>query len=102
MALEPSFERLGVHGVVVGLGRDDPSQAQAEDEGHRFVMPMRNAAAQTLAAPTVGGGVQDEANLIGERRAARRAVGGELSLVQLDEIFRLAASAVEGRVEPFG
>ena len=50
----------------------------------------------------VGGGVEDEANLIGERRAARRAVGGELSLVQLDEIFRLAASAVEGLVEPFG
>lgn len=43
----------------------------------------------------IGGGVEDEANLIGERRAARRAVGGELSLVQLDEIFRLAASAVE-------
>ena len=49
--LEPGFEGLGVHGVVVGLGRDDASQAQAEDEGDRFVMPMRNAAAQTLAAP---------------------------------------------------
>ena len=51
MVLEPGFEGLGVHGVVVGLGRDDASQAQAEDEGDRFVMPMRNAAAQTLAAP---------------------------------------------------
>jgi hypothetical protein len=44
----------------------------------------------------VGGDVQDEANLIGERRAARGAVAGELSLVQLDQIFRLAASAMEG------
>src|SRR5277367_422478 len=51
MVLEPGFEGLGVHGVVVGLGCDDASQAQAEDEGDRFVMPMRNAAAQTLAAP---------------------------------------------------
>ena len=29
----------------------DASQAQAEYEGDRFVMPMRNTAAQTLAAP---------------------------------------------------
>jgi len=47
-----AFERLDVHGAVVGLGRDDASQAQAEDEGDRFIMPMRNTAAQTLAAPT--------------------------------------------------
>jgi hypothetical protein len=51
MVLEPGFEGLGVHGVVVGLGGDDASQAQAEDEGDRFVMPMRNTTAQTLAAP---------------------------------------------------
>jgi hypothetical protein len=47
MALEPGFERLGVHRVVVSLGRDHASQAQAEDEGDRFVMSMRNTAAQT-------------------------------------------------------
>ena len=51
MVLEPGFEGLGVHGAVVGLGGDDASQAQAEDEGDRFVMPMRNTTAQTLAAP---------------------------------------------------
>ena len=51
MVLEPGFECLDVHGAVVGLGRDDASQAQAEDEGGCFVMPVRNAAAQTLAAP---------------------------------------------------
>ena len=49
--LKPGFERLGVHGVVVGLGRDDASQAQAEYEGDRFVMPMRNTAARMSAAP---------------------------------------------------
>jgi hypothetical protein len=32
-------------------GRRYAFTAQAEDEGDRFVMPMRNAAAQTLAAP---------------------------------------------------
>ena len=46
--------------------------------------------------------MQNEADLVGQRRAARRAIGGELSLVQLDEIFRLPARAVEGVVEPFG
>jgi hypothetical protein len=29
----PAFERHGVH----GLGRDDDSQTQAEDEGDRFL-----------------------------------------------------------------
>jgi hypothetical protein len=51
MALEPRFEGLGVHGVVVGLGRDGASEAQAENEGYRFVMPVRNAASQTPTAP---------------------------------------------------
>jgi G:T/U-mismatch repair DNA glycosylase len=49
--LKPGFEGLGVHGVVVGLGRDDASQTQAKDEGDRFVMTVRNAAAQAVAAP---------------------------------------------------
>ena len=52
MVLEPGFKGLGVHGVVVGLGGDDASQAQAEDEGDRLAMPMRNTATQTLTAPT--------------------------------------------------
>jgi len=44
--LKPGFECLGIHGVVKGLRRDDASQAQAENEGDRFVMAVRNAAAQ--------------------------------------------------------
>jgi hypothetical protein len=46
--------------------------------------------------------VQNEADLVGERRAARRAIGGKLNFVQLDEIFRLPARAVESFIEPFG
>ncbi len=55
---------VGVHGVVIGLARDGASQAQAEDEGDRFVMAVRNAAAQTSPAssPTVA------ARHVGHRR----------------------------------
>ena len=42
------IERLGVHGVVVGLGRDDASQAQADTEGNSFVMPMRNTGVRNI------------------------------------------------------
>ncbi len=52
MVFEPGFERLGVHGAVVGLGRDGASQAQAADEGDRLVMAMRNSATQAFAAPS--------------------------------------------------
>jgi hypothetical protein len=53
--LKPGLERRGVHGVVIGLGCDSASQTQAEDEGDRFVMAVRNTAAQTSPAssPTV-------------------------------------------------
>ena len=50
----------------------------------------------------VGGGVQHEADLIGEWRAATGAVGGELALVQLDQVFGLTARTIEGVVEPLG
>ena len=62
--LKPGLERRGVHGVVIGLARDGASQAQAEDEGDRFVMAVRNAAAQTSPAssPTVA------ARHVGHRR----------------------------------
>jgi hypothetical protein len=46
--------------------------------------------------------VKDEANLVGERRAARRAIGGKLGPVQLDEILRLAARTIEAFVQPLG
>ena len=43
----------------------------------------------------VGRGVQDEAELVGERALAGGPVGGELALVQLDEVLGLAAGAVD-------
>ena len=49
----------------------------------------------------VGGGVQHEAHLIGERRAATGAIRGKLGLVQLDQVLGLAALAIQSIVEPF-
>jgi len=43
--------------------------------------------------------MQDQAKLVGPRIAARGAIGGELGLVQLDEVFHLAASAVNRLIE---
>ena len=50
----------------------------------------------------VGTGVQYEAYLVGERRPATGAVGGQLGLVQLDQVLGLAAGTVQGVVEPLG
>ena len=50
----------------------------------------------------IGGGVEDKADLVGERRAAAGAVGGELGLVQLDQVLGLSACAIETVVDPLG
>src|SRR5262249_16981460 len=47
----------------------------------------------------VGGGVQDEAELVGLGVAAGGAIGGKLALVPLDEVLGLAAGAIDGLVE---
>jgi hypothetical protein len=47
----------------------------------------------------IGSGVQHETDLVGERRTATGAVGGELRLVQLDQVFGLAARAIQAVVE---
>ena len=39
----------------------------------------------------VGGGVQHQANLVGQGGAAACAIGGELAFVQLDQVLHLAA-----------
>src|SRR5665647_1704657 len=54
------------------------------------------------SASTISGGVENEADLIGERRTAARAIGGELCLMQLDQILGLAARAIQAVVDPFG
>src|SRR6201989_1980011 len=45
----------------------------------------------------IGGGVENEADLVGERRATAGAVGGELGLVQLDQVLGLSAGTIECR-----
>ena len=50
----------------------------------------------------VGRGVLDEAELVGDRALAGGPVGGELALVQLDQVLGLAASAIDSFVEMAG
>ena len=63
--------------------------------------PSRHGIAEREHQP-VGGGVQDEAELVGDRALAGGPVGGELALVQLDEVFGLAAGAVDIFIEMAG
>jgi hypothetical protein len=46
--------------------------------------------------------VECQADLVGQGGVATGAVGGELALVQLDQVLGLAARAVESVIEPFG
>ena len=48
----------------------------------------------------ISGGVENEADLIGECRTATGAVGGELRLMQLDQILGLAPRAIQAVVDP--
>ena len=44
--------------------------------------------------------MQNQAHLVREWFAATGAVGGKLALVEFDQVLRLAAGAVNGRIEP--
>ena len=44
--------KVSAFGAIIGLGRDDAPQTQAADKGDRFVMAVRDAAAQTPTTPT--------------------------------------------------
>jgi hypothetical protein len=46
--------------------------------------------------------MEHETDLVGERRTATGAIGGELRLMQLDQIFGLAARAIQAVVDPLG
>lgn len=46
--------------------------------------------------------MEDEADLIGQRRAATGAIRSKLRVVQLDEVLGLATLAVQTVIEPFG
>ena len=68
--------------------------------GPRQVARRGNGVADSEHQP-IGAGVQDEAHLIGDRRPARRAIGGKLRLVQLDQVLGLTARAIKAVVKPF-
>ena len=89
-------------GCLDDAGGDlDQAQTQSGELGPRQVARSGNGVADSEHQP-IGAGVQDEAHLIGDRRAARRAIGGELRLVQLDQVLGLTARAIEAVVKPFG
>ena len=77
------------------------------DQGHAdgvelSVAPERGfgrQAAQRVQKP-IGGGVDQQAELIGRRAGAGGAIGGEVQLVRLDQVFCLAARAVDVLVQP--
>ena len=46
--------------------------------------------------------MEHETDLVGERRTATGAIGGELRLMQLDQILGLAARAIQAVVDPLG
>ena len=46
--------------------------------------------------------MKHETDLVGVRRTATRAVGGELRLMQLNQVFGLAACAIQALVDPLG
>ena len=50
----------------------------------------------------IRGGMQDQAHLFGERTAAAGAIGDELGLVQLNQVFGLAAGAINRLVNMLG
>lgn len=100
-------EGAGQAGEQIGLGMtggegqshaasrfDDARRDFQEPQPQRRKLRLRqialfgNGVAHGQHQP-IGGGVQNERDLIGDSRTAGRAVGCELGLVQLDEIFGL-------------
>ena len=80
------------------LGDPGGDLDQGETEGVELgVAPERGLgrqAAQGVQEP-VGGGVDQQAELVGGGLGAGGAVGGEVQLVRLDQVFGLAAGAVD-------
>jgi hypothetical protein len=64
-------------------------------------MKFWNGLAQFEHQP-IGGCMEEEPHLIGERRPAGGAIRGQLTLVQFDQIFHLATRAIERVIDMFG
>ena len=86
-------------GLLHHPGADlEQSSADGGELGPGEVHPARHRIAEREHKP-VGGGVEDQAELVGERALAGGAVGGELGLVLLDEVLGLSAGAIHPFVE---
>jgi hypothetical protein len=59
-------------------------------------------ASRTGQHQPISGGVENEADLIGGGRTTAGATGGELCLMQLDQVFGLAARTIQTVVDPHG
>ena len=81
-----------------GLGDAGGDLQEPEPDRREFglgeSMCLGNGVAHGEDQP-VGGGVQDEPHLVGSGSPAAGAVGGELGLVQLDQVLGLAAGAIK-------
>ena len=87
-------------GCLDDAGGDlDQAQTQSGELGPRQVARRGNGVADSEHQP-IGASVQDEAHLIGDWRPARRAMGGKLRLVQLDQVLGLTARAIKAVVKP--
>ena len=75
---------------------------QALPEGRKLGPGERHPAGHGIAEgehQPVGRGVQDEAELVGDRALAGGPVGGELALVQLDQVLRNEKAGLAGIAE---
>src|SRR5674476_307504 len=88
-------------------GLDDPGgdfqkpKTQRRELGSGQFPDFGNGVAHGQHQP-ISGRMEHETDLVGERRTATGAIGGELRLVQLDQILSLAACAIQAVVDPLG
>src|SRR5471030_1420734 len=88
-------------------GLDDPggyfqeAKTQRRELGSGQFLGFGNGVAHGQHQP-ISGSVENEADLVGERRTAAGAIGGELRLMQLDQILSLAARAIQAVIDPLG
>src|SRR4051794_22051046 len=80
-------------------GNLDQAEPHRLELGARQRLQLGNGVAQSQQQP-IGGGVQHEAHLIGERGAAAGAVGGKLGLVQFNQVLALPALEIESVENP--
>ncbi len=88
-------------------GLDDPggdfqeTKTQRRELGSGQFPDFGNGVAHGQHQP-ISGRMEHETDLVGVRRTATGAIGGELCLMQLDQILGLAARAIQAVVDPLG